>query len=43
MIDKEHLEKIISIVGDENVKSDNAHLIALITFKKIFQNYRNQI
>ena len=28
MIDKEHLEKIISIVGDENVKSDKAHLIA---------------
>ena len=28
MIDKKHLDYITSIVGDENIKSDKAHLIA---------------
>ncbi|MEA2017455.1 MAG: FAD-linked oxidase C-terminal domain-containing protein [Campylobacterota bacterium] len=28
MIDKQHLDKFVQIVGDENVKSDKAHLIA---------------
>ena len=28
MIDKKHLEYLTSIVGEENIKSDKAHLIA---------------
>ena len=28
MIEQEHIETFIKIVGDENVKSDKAHLIA---------------
>ena len=28
MIDKKHLDYITSIVGEENIKSDKAHLIA---------------
>ena len=28
MIDKKHLDYLTSIVGEENIKSDKAHLIA---------------
>ena len=34
MIDKKHLGYITSIVGQENIKSDKAHLIAFVTMQQ---------